>query len=91
MLSPIGQKALVSETTKKALESSLGDFLKSVNQKLDPHEQISSLIVVGDAWTVESGFITPTFKIKRNKIEDAYGKYFDQWSKAKSPVIWERP
>jgi long-chain acyl-CoA synthetase len=91
MLSPIGQKALVSEAAKKALESALGDFLKGVNEKLDPHEQISSLIVVGDAWTVESGFITPTFKIKRNKIEDAYGEYFEQWSKSKSAVIWERP
>jgi long-chain acyl-CoA synthetase len=89
MLSPIGQAALGSASARQALEASLDTFLKQVNEKLDPHEQISSLIVVHEAWTVESGFITPTFKIKRNKIEEAYGKNFENWSRSKSAVIWE--
>jgi long-chain acyl-CoA synthetase len=89
MLSPIGQAALQSPESKKALEEDFAGFLKNMNAKLDPHEQISSLIVVRDAWTVESGFITPTFKIKRNKIEEAYGGNFEKWSRSRSPVVWE--
>jgi long-chain acyl-CoA synthetase len=89
MLSPAGQTAMKTSEARQALETSLNAFLKGVNDKLDPHEQISSLIVVRDAWTVESGFITPTFKIKRNKIEEAYGANFDNWSRSKSAVIWE--
>jgi long-chain acyl-CoA synthetase len=89
MLSPIGQKALQSNSARQELEGALNQFLKSVNEQLDPHEQMSSLIVVRDSWTVESGFITPTFKIKRNKIEEAYGKSFESWSKSKAAVIWE--
>ena len=47
--------------------------LTKVNDGLDPHEQLECLVVVGEAWTVENGFITPTFKVKRNRIEEAYG------------------
>jgi long-chain acyl-CoA synthetase len=89
MLSPLGIEACKNAEQKKALESDLGGFLKVVNNKLDPHEQISSFIIVQEAWTVETGFITPTFKIKRNKIEDAYGGSFEKWSRSKNPVIWE--
>jgi long-chain acyl-CoA synthetase len=89
MLSPQGMEAVKSADKKQALEGNLGGFLKTVNDKLDPHEQISSFIVVKEAWTVENGFITPTFKIKRNKIEDAYGSHFEKWSRSKSAVIWE--
>jgi long-chain acyl-CoA synthetase len=89
MLSPQGIEACKSADKKQALESGLGGFLKTVNDKLDPHEQISSFIVVKDAWTVESGFITPTFKIKRNKIEESYGGNFEKWSRNKASVIWE--
>jgi long-chain acyl-CoA synthetase len=89
MLSPQGIQASKNEDQKKALEEDLGSFLKVVNSKLDPHEQISSFIIVHEAWTVETGFITPTFKIKRNKIEDAYGGSFEKWSRSKQPVIWE--
>jgi long-chain acyl-CoA synthetase len=89
MLSPLGVEAIKSADQKQALEADLSGFLKGVNDKLDPHEQLSSFIVVKDSWTVENGFITPTFKIKRNKIEDAYGSNFEKWSRSKSSVIWE--
>jgi long-chain acyl-CoA synthetase len=88
MLSPLGLQT-AKEGKKQELEANLSGFLKTVNDKLDPHEQMSSFIVVKDPWTVESGFITPTFKIKRNKVEDAYGSNFDKWSRSRSPVIWE--
>jgi long-chain acyl-CoA synthetase len=38
---------------------------------------------------VENGMLTPTFKIKRNKIEEAYGAEFDRWLKMKQPVVFQ--
>ncbi len=89
MLSPAGLEALRSSPARQELETALSNFLNGVNEKLDPHEQISSLVVVREPWTVENGFVTPTFKIKRNKIEEIYGRHFESWSHSKSPVIWE--
>jgi long-chain acyl-CoA synthetase len=73
---------------KRTLEDSLAAHLKSVNGKLDPHEQLDSLIVVTEPWTVDNGFITPTFKVKRNRVEEVYSANYERWSEARKPVIW---
>jgi len=73
---------------RAAIEASLAGHLKAVNDALDPHEQLECLVVVAEPWSVENGFITPTFKVKRNRIEEAYGPLFERWSTARRPVVW---
>ena len=87
MLSETGVQE--AKDTRDALTNALTAHLNSINQKLDPHEQMDRLIVVKVAWTVENGFVTPTFKIKRNKIEETYGANFEKWSTTKAKIIWE--
>jgi long-chain acyl-CoA synthetase len=70
------------------LESSLAEHVKSINATLDPHEQLDCIVVTAEAWTVENDLITPTFKVKRNRIEDLFAKNYDQWSGARRTVIW---
>ncbi|WP_430462834.1 AMP-binding protein [Thalassolituus sp. LLYu03] len=55
---------------RHSLEKTLG----KVNDKLESHARLDSLVVVKDAWTIENGLLTPTLKIKRHLIE---GKYQD--------------
>ena len=74
---------------RKALEASLAEHLKAINEKLDPHEQLDCLVLVTTPWTVENGFITPTFKIKRNHIEDIYGANYARWVGARKKIVWE--
>ena len=73
---------------RDALGASLGAHLKTINATLDPHEQLDSLIVVTEPWTVDNGFITPTFKVKRNRVEEVYGARYENWSGSRQPVIW---
>src|SRR6202012_2365610 len=61
------------------LTASLAEHLERVNTELDPHEQIDFVVVVPEQWTVDNGFITPTFKVKRPVIEKHYGGHFDSW------------
>jgi long-chain acyl-CoA synthetase len=75
---------------RKAMEISLAAHLDAVNASLDPHEQLDCLVVVSQPWTVENGFITPTFKVKRNRIEEAYGALFERWAGARRPVVWHQ-
>jgi len=75
-------------TQRQAMEVSLSAHLDAVNARLDPHEQLDCIVVVSNPWTVENGFITPTFKVKRNRIEEAYGSMFERWSSAHKPVVW---
>ena len=82
------ERAKTSEQ-RQAIEASLAAHLDAVNARLDPHEQLDCLVVVSEPWTVENGFITPTFKVRRNRIEEAYGGQFQRWVGAKRRVVWQ--
>jgi len=82
--------ARVADTGARAeLETSLASHLKSINSTLDPHEQLQCLVVVTTAWTVDNDIITPTFKVKRNRIEDLYAKNYEAWETSGKKVIWQ--
>ena len=74
---------------KAALQTSLAAHLKTINSTLDPHEQLACLVVVATPWSVENDIITPTFKVKRNRIEDLYAAHYEQWEKSGEKVVWQ--
>ena len=45
--------------------------------------------MVSTPWTVDNGFITPTFKVRRNRIEEVYAPRYEGWVAARRKVIWE--
>ncbi len=73
---------------KAALEASLAAHLKSVNVTLDPHEQLQCIVLVTTPWTVDNDLITPTFKVKRNRIEEIYCADYERWEASGKKVVW---
>ena len=73
---------------KAELEASLAEHLTAVNNTLDPHEQLDCLVLVTEAWSVDNGFITPTFKVKRNRVEEVYAGSYERWVGAHKKVLW---
>ncbi len=73
---------------RAALMAAMADHLGQVNQKLEAHEQLAFLALVPLPWTPENGFVTPTLKVKRNRIEDSYGPSFNAWEAQRKPVVW---
>jgi long-subunit acyl-CoA synthetase (AMP-forming) len=61
------------------IKANLERDLSMINQTLDAHEQLEKIIVIPDAWTVENGMLTPTFKLVRNAIENKYNPHFEKW------------
>jgi long-chain acyl-CoA synthetase len=88
MLNPQAAARAGDNGARGALEQSLSAHLTQVNAVLDPHEQLDCLVVVIEPWTVDNGFITPTFKVKRNRIEEVYAPRYDAWVGARKPVVW---
>ena len=88
MLSPDSVARNVSDDDKHALVSSLTVHLKSVNDRLEPHEKLDFLAIVTTAWTPENGLVTPTLKVKRPCIEDAYASQYDALLAQRKPVVW---
>jgi len=73
---------------RRALEASLAQHLAGINAGLDPHEQLQCIVVVTTPWTVDNDVITPTFKVKRNRIEDLYAQHYATWEASGQRVIW---
>ncbi len=93
---PLGIVMLGAEAAAQAadagyrskLEASLQQHLKQINVGLDPHEQLQCIVVVTTPWTVDNDLITPTFKVKRNRIEDVYAANYERWENSGKKVIW---
>jgi long-chain acyl-CoA synthetase len=77
---------------KANFEKEMAGVLAKVNAKVADYEQLRMIVVVTNPWTIENGFLTPTLKIKRSKIEaDVAGKvdgWFGTHLGANGAVIW---
>ncbi len=83
----LGEKA--SELNRDDVEEELRDQMLALNASLDKHEKLTNVVVVQSEWTVENEFLTPTLKIKRQQIDDHYGKHYRDWYNSDQVVVWE--
>jgi long-chain acyl-CoA synthetase len=88
MLSQEAVLRCATAEVKQALTESLAAHLKVVNDRLEPHERLDFLAVVTTAWTPENGFVTPTLKVKRPQIEEAFSHQYAAWLGQQLPVVW---
>lgn len=80
---------MADEAFRKEIEESFKQLIADVNKTVDPHEQLAFITVVSDEWSIENSFLTPTMKLKRNVVEDAYQEKVDSWYAKRQPVIWQ--
>jgi long-chain acyl-CoA synthetase len=88
MLNPESATKAKDGGGRSVLEASLAEHLKKVNAQLDPHEQLDCVVITAEAWSVENDILTPTMKVKRNKIEDIFAANYERWVGMKKKVIW---
>lgn len=78
-----------SPTGREMIEGELASFLGSLNATLPHHERLAFLAVAKDEWLPENGFLTPTMKLKRSRLEKIYGEIADGWYAEKKPIVWQ--
>ncbi|OYU46309.1 MAG: AMP-binding acetyl-CoA synthetase [Burkholderiales bacterium PBB4] len=88
MLSLDAAKRCAANSEKASLLASLESHLKWVNGKLEPHEKLDCLAVTTTQWTPENGFVTPTMKVKRTRIEESFGGQYASWVAQRKSVVW---
>jgi long-subunit acyl-CoA synthetase (AMP-forming) len=70
------------------VDRELTQLLKDVNLQLADYEQLRMLVIAPDPWSIENGYLTPTMKIRRNRIETAVQGDMEQWYASKGAVHW---
>ena len=68
---------------------SLEQSLRELNRELQSYEQLEKAVVLSGEWTVDNGLMTPTLKIKRNKVESLHQSHYMEWFQQKTTVVFE--
>jgi long-chain acyl-CoA synthetase len=88
MLTPEAAARAQEAAGRAEIETALVAHLQAVNAALDPHEQLDCVVAVTTAWTVDNDIVTPTLKVKRNRVEEVYGPMYEDWVKQRRVVLW---
>jgi long-chain acyl-CoA synthetase len=91
MLNPEAAARAAGTAGRGELEAALAAHLDAINAALDPHERLDCLVVTTQAWTVDNDLVTPTFKVKRNRLEALYAAQYEAWAGQRRPVVWAGP
>lgn len=79
----MGEPALRAE-----VERELTQLLQQVNSAVSDHEQLHMIVVAQEPWSIENGFLTPTMKIRRARIENAMEPHVGRWYGTGRRVHW---
>ena len=72
---------------RQMVEQSLEATRLDTNRQLESHERLSAILIVDDEWTTENGLLTPTLKVRRDRIEERYLSAVNR--KFSRPITWE--
>ena len=80
---------LTDPTVRAEFVEEMAAVLRRVNSKVADYEQLKMIVIAREPWSMDNGFLTPTMKIKRSRIEAAVDPEVEKWFAAKGPVIWQ--
>ncbi|HQR57686.1 MAG TPA: AMP-binding protein, partial [Burkholderiaceae bacterium] len=73
---------------RKQVESEFSTLLKDVNRSVADYEQLQMLVITREPWSIENGFLTPTMKVRRARIEAAVAPHVESWYATGRRVHW---
>ncbi len=102
MVSGVGQVAayamvVLAETVRPTVgepavrarvEKELTGLLKSINNGLADYERLQMIVIAPEPWSIENGLLTPTMKIRRNRIESSIEARVEAWYAKNGKVLW---
>ena len=76
---PADLAALADDGAARAeLHRALVPVVERVNRELSPIERIRRFAIAGAHFTIDNGQLTPSLKIRRHKIREAYGTVLER-------------
>jgi long-chain acyl-CoA synthetase len=74
--------AVLTEEARNSPEQEIEDSILSttreINQEIEKHARIGAVIVSREHWSIENEVLTPTLKIRREKVEERFAELAEQ-------------
>ena len=58
---------------KAEVAAALLETVAKINAEIEKHARIGALIISHEPWSIENEVLTPTMKIRRDKVEERFG------------------
>lgn len=75
------------EKTPHQVDAGIVASLDELNKTLEQYERIQAAVILGEVWTIDSGLVTPSLKIKRREVEKRYQREFTRWISEGQKVV----
>lgn len=60
------------------VEAALYETVLAINASIEKHARIGALIISHEPWSIDNEILTPTMKIRRDKVEERFGEVAEQ-------------
>ena len=70
--------AEAQNSPEQEIEDSILSTIREINQDIETHARIGAVIVSREPWSIENEVLTPTMKIRRDKVEEQFGELAEQ-------------
>ncbi|WP_420387221.1 AMP-binding protein [Roseivirga sp.] len=75
--------------SKDDFNKSIWQTIEEINPHLESYEKIARAVIMKEVWSVENGLMTPSLKVKRNRVEALHLPMYPQWFEQKNQVVYE--
>ncbi|PWL32053.1 AMP-binding protein [uncultured Roseivirga sp.] len=82
--SEIGKKK-----SREEFNQSIWKTITDINPSLEAYEKVAKAVVMKEVWSVENGLMTPSLKVKRNRVEAIHTPMYPEWFKQDVNVVYE--
>jgi long-chain acyl-CoA synthetase len=56
--------------------------IREINEEIEKHARIGAVIVTREPWSIENEILTPTLKIRREKVEEGFAELAEQLARS---------
>jgi long-chain acyl-CoA synthetase len=74
--------AVLTEEARRApqgeVESSVLATIREINEAIEKHARIGAVILTREPWSIENEVLTPTLKMRREKVEERFGEIAEE-------------
>jgi long-chain acyl-CoA synthetase len=78
--------AVLTEEAQNApeaeVEASILATIRGINEDIESHARIGAVIISRESWSIENEVLTPTMKIRREKVEERFAELAEQLARS---------